>query len=258
MTAYPLRYTEAGLIFIGPEDDCDTVVDIILKTHYQEEFCVALDWNPGFIARLMRSGFLVMAEKICGGDDDASGLVSLVLPKLHLTRSVLLFPDLHVKKSVRRVLDRYELRFDTDFERIVNKCVQTHGACWLTPALLEALRAIRAGNGSSVRPVSFGAYRDGELTAGEFGILTGGVYTSYSGYHEESNSGTAQMILMARYLEQAGCSFLDLGMPLPYKAELGAREVTPETFVRLFREARKKNAPRGASGKRVFSSRQST
>ena len=243
MTAYPLRYTEAGLIFMGPEDDCDAVVDVMLETRYAEEFCVGLDWNPAFIARLMRAGFLVMSEEISGeetggGDDGETGTVTMVLPKLHLTRSALLFPELHVKKSVRHILDRYELRFDTDFDRIVNNCVRTHGSCWLTPALLDAVRAVRAAHGGSVRPVSFGAYRDGELAAGEFGVVTGGVYTSYSGYHGESGSGTAQLILMARYLEAEGFAFLDLGMPLPYKAELGAREISPAAFVRLFRDGR--------------------
>jgi Leu/Phe-tRNA-protein transferase len=237
MKKYQLRQTLDGLIFLGPEDDCDTVVDIILDTAYSEEFCLAFDLDPAFVVRLMKAGFLVMSEKIFFEDKDGNTAEkTILLPKLHLVRSVLFFHETHIKKSIKRFLSRYELAFDEDFKTIVQKCVATHGDYWLTPALLDALFAIRSGGGD-VRPVSFGVYRDGKLVAGEFGVVSGRVYTSYSGYHEENNSGTVQMILMARYLEKAGFDFLDFGMPLDYKTDLGARNISPEDFVTLFRAA---------------------
>jgi Leu/Phe-tRNA-protein transferase len=244
MKEYPLRTTREGLIFLGAEDDCDTVVDIMLDTKYSEEFCIAFDWDPAFIVKLMQAGFLVMSEQILA--EDRSGKIvkkTIVLPKLHLVRSVLFFHEIHIKKSVRRFLDRYELRYNEDFETIVQKCVAVYGDDWLTPALLDVFYSIRSDTDSPVRPVSFGAYRNGKLVAGEFGVVSGRVYTSYSGYHDEDNSGTAQMILTARYLEKAGFDFLDFGMPLDYKTDLGARNISPERFVSLFRAARAFSGP---------------
>jgi Leu/Phe-tRNA-protein transferase len=90
-----------------------------------------------------------------------------------------------------------------------------------------------------VKPVSFAVYREGELKAGEIGVVAGRVYTSYSGYREENNAGTVQMILMAQWLEKAGLDFLDFGMPLEYKTQLGAHDVLPSRFVELFRASRK-------------------
>jgi len=246
---YPLRYTNGGFIYVSPEDDCDAVVDAMLATGYDEEFCVGLDWDPLFIARLMKAGFLIMSGTLV--EKDKNGQVSfldLVLPKLHLERSVLFFEDLHVKRSIKPKLSRYELRFNTDFETILSKCLETHGDGWLTPSLLETLVVLREQaemeqSGAEAqpafpRPVSFGLYRDGQLKAGEFGVICGRVYTSYSGYREEDNAGTVQMILMIRALEEAGHAFLDFGMPLDYKVDLGARDITPEEFTRLFRAAR--------------------
>jgi Leu/Phe-tRNA-protein transferase len=237
-----LRYTRVGMIFMSPEDDCDAVIDAMLASGYSEEFCLALDWDPDFIARLMKAGFLVMSDSF---QNKTGEKMDIVLPKLHLVRSVLFFPRLHVKKSIRRFLSRYELRFDTDFEVIVCKCLSTHGDGWLTDALVQSLFALRAknltakagGQGPFPRPVSFGVYRNGELKAGEFGVICGRVYTSYSGYKEEDNAGTVQMILMVRWLENAGFDFLDFGMPLDYKTGLGAQNVTPAEFVKLWRNA---------------------
>jgi Leu/Phe-tRNA-protein transferase len=253
------------MILISPKDDPGRIVDLMLETGYAEEFCIAINFDPSFIARLMDAGFLVMSTSAGGGR-------YVLLPKLHLVRSVLFFENLHVKKSIRRFLPRYELRFDEDFDRILDRCVAIHGDDWLTPPLVEAIRKIRGnllrklprifaamerrlktnrdldaaklhadnpGGGGIFRggpyPVSFGVYRNGELRAGEFGVVAGRVYTSYSGYYDEDNAGTVQMILAARFLRERGFDFFDLGMPLDYKYDLGAQDLSPRRFVELFR-----------------------
>jgi Leu/Phe-tRNA-protein transferase len=111
---------------------------------------------------------------------------------------------------------------------------------------VQAIREIRkkgrssAGGGENgePRPVSFGLYREGRLRAGEIGIICGKLYTSYTGYYDEDNAGTVQLVLLTRWLEENGFAFFDLGMPLPYKYDLGAIDISPEEFVELFRKAR--------------------
>lgn len=180
----------------------------------------------------MAAGFLVMSFVQNGQ--------YLLLPKHHLIRSCLFFPELHIKKNIRQRLQDYELYFDRDFDLILEKCVTIHGEDWLTPPLIRAIKEIRSGFNSSgtkdlpVKPVSFALYREGRLVAGEFGIAAGKVYTSYSGYYEEDNAGTVQMILTAQYLEKNGYDFWDLGMPLDYKLTLGAREISRKEFLQLF------------------------
>jgi Leu/Phe-tRNA-protein transferase len=238
MNARFIRYTQSGQIFITPEDDPGWIVDVMLDTGYDDEFCYALNFEPAFIAALMRAGFLVMStaiEPLRGPDGKLYR--HLLLPKLHLERSVLFWEDLHETGTARRLLKRYELRYDADFDRILKRCVDVHGDGWLTPPLRESIRAIRAFKSGLVRPVSFGLYRDGELAAGEFGVVTGRVYTSYSGYRDEDSAGTVQLALTGRYLRDAGFAFWDLGMPLDYKDRLGARNISPRLFVELFRNA---------------------
>ncbi|MCL2380507.1 MAG: GNAT family N-acetyltransferase [Treponema sp.] len=248
MSFYPLRYLPSGHIFIDTRDDCDRVVDTMLATGYSEEFCLARDFDEGFAGRLMEAGFLVMSTEIRDYEEHEHtqpppARFFVLLPKLHLVRSVLFFHELRIKKSVRRFLPLYELRVNTNFERILDKCVEIHGTDWLTPPLVEILKTLRRNTGSPrqitrAAPVSFAVYRDGELKAGEIGVVMGRVYSSYSGYHEEDNAGTVQMILMVQWLKEAGFDFLDMGMPLDYKTALGARDVSPGKFVELFRAAR--------------------
>ncbi|MDR2534480.1 MAG: GNAT family N-acetyltransferase [Treponema sp.] len=238
-----LRYTSSGYVFISPQDNLDMIVDGLLATNYNEEFCLAIDFNPVFIASLMAAGFLVMSirQEPEGLRDQEDIPEAILLPKLHLVRSVLFFPDLHIKKSLKTLLPRYELRVNTDFDFIVNRCIAIHGGDWLTKPLVRSIKRIRKNSQPTVKvqPVSFGVYRDGILRAGEFGVLVGRVYTSYSGYYDEDSAGTVQLVLTAQYLRDTGYAFLDFGMPLDYKTDLGATNIDPRCFVRLFREARR-------------------
>jgi Leu/Phe-tRNA-protein transferase len=234
METSKIAYTASGHIFISPHDDPREIIDIILKTGYREEECLALDFEPGFAAGLMSEGFLLMSGPAQADDS----IITVLIPKHHVLRSVLFFKDLHQSRSLKRFLPRYELRAGADFDRIIDKCIAIHGGDWLTEPLVALIRSIRARNDPRVRPFSFGLYRGGELRAGEFGTITGRVYTSYSGYHEESSAGNVQMILTARWLEEHGFAFWDLGMPLDYKQQMGAKLLGTRDFIRLFREAR--------------------
>jgi len=236
-----VEYTKSGYIFMSPQNDCRKIVDVMLATDYNEEFCVADDYSPEFVIKLMEAGFLVMAMDYVFESGEE---INVLLPKLHLVRSALLFENLRIKKSIRRYLKLYELKPDSDFEYILDRCVEKHGADWLTPGLVNCIKKIReltaADNEkpapfNGARPVSFALYREGKLTAGEFGIISGKVYTSYSGFHEESNAGTVQLILTTQYLQENGFSFFDLGMPMNYKTDLGATDISPYEFVMLFR-----------------------
>jgi hypothetical protein len=193
----PIRYAPSGHILMCPGDNPEDVVDAMLATGYKEEFCLALDFDPEFVAALMKAGFLVMSVFLTGGPETKGR--HILLPQLHLLRSALLFPELHVRKSIRGTLSRYELRVDgrsagelksmealfslprspvSDFDSIMERCVAAHGDAWLTAPLRDVVRESRFRPCLPARPLSFGVYRDGALRAGEFGVLAGKVYTS--------------------------------------------------------------------------------
>jgi Leu/Phe-tRNA-protein transferase len=235
MKPYPLKILQSGLVFLDNSDDCDAAAQALEQYNYDDELCFALDFDPLFIARLMASGFLVMSYLLDGPDSSGD---FILLPKHHLIRSCLFFPELHVKKSIKHLLSDYDLHFNKDFDLIIDKCIEIHDDDWLTGPLVSAIREIYRGDDMPVRPISFALYREGKLRAGEFGIMAGGVYTSYSGYYEEDNAGTVQMLLTAKWLEKTGFDFWDLGMPLDYKLTLGAREISRREFMDHFWNAR--------------------
>ena len=237
MVTSSLNYNSFGHIFISEKDDCNAIVDAMLAVNYSEDFCIAESFAPEFIARLMEAGFLVMSMNLHEDYKFVQGVnpFYFLMPRLHTVRSALFFENLHVKKSIRRLLNRYELRPNVEFDRIIDRCIEKHGSAWLTPPLVEVIKKLRRCKQAKVSPFCFGLYRGGSLVAGEFGIVCGKVYTSYSGFYDESNAGTVQLILATQYLQEQGFLFFDLGMPLDYKTELGAVDIDAKEFVRLFR-----------------------
>ncbi len=224
------------MLLLSPGMDFDQVVDFLIAENYPDEFCIAQSFAPDFIQSLMEAGFLVMSVR--------DGADTFLLPKLHLERSILFFKNLHISKSVKPQLSRYTLKPFDAIEPILEACIATHGDDWLTEPLQKALLQLSwsaAGDGPPPQKAfcsAFGLYRGSTLAAGEFGVFYGGVYTSYSGFYTENSAGTVQMVLTARFLEQKGFTFWDLGMPLEYKTRLGAAGVDRTTFIRMFREAR--------------------
>ncbi|QQO10069.1 GNAT family N-acetyltransferase [Breznakiella homolactica] len=240
MACIALRFTASGHIFTSPEDDPEILAAALTTIPYEEEFCISLDFDPGYIAALMAAGFMVMSmeQQIPGYEPE-----TLLLPKLHRERSVVFFPELHAGKTARRLIPRYELNPEENFETVLRGCAETHGEDWLTPELQRSFGAVARRDDLSVRMRTFGLYRNGRLAAGEFGVSIGGVYTSYSGFFREPSAGTVQMVMTGRFLEQAGYAFWDLGMPLEYKYSLGARTLDRERFMELFRDAREAAPP---------------
>ncbi|MDR1024156.1 MAG: leucyl-tRNA--protein transferase [Treponema sp.] len=252
----PLKFTRSGHIFIGPRDNPQAIASILDLITYQEEYCLALNFSAPFIARLMAAGFLVMSLI----PEDKPGGAAILLPEMHLKRSVLFFDQLHESRSARRLIPRYELKTDgfagtgpcgpAFFEEVLERCAQVHGEGWLTPALRRSFHALytsgvqtlHAGNlPLGPQMVSFGLFREERLVAGEFGVAAGKVYTSYSGYKEEDSAGTVQLILAGRWLRDSGFAFWDLGMLLPYKKRLGAQALDRREFLERFRAAQEDN-----------------
>jgi len=228
------NYLDSGMMMILEEDNPDEVIDVIIKTNYPYESCIGENFKPQYLMNLMSSGFYIMSVH-------TRSQRCLVEAMHHLSRSVLFFDHLHIKKSIKKYLLIYELRENTDFDVIVDKCVKKHNNHWLSKQLVEAIKEIHNINNPNVTFISFGLYRDGILVAGDFGSKVGRIYSSYSGFFDEDNSGSVQMILTAQYLEKNGFAFWDLGMPVEYKSTIGAKIINLEDFIILWRDCSKQN-----------------
>jgi leucyl/phenylalanyl-tRNA--protein transferase len=187
------------------------------------------------VAAACWEGYLPMSE-------DQTGF-EVLLVKCHEKRAVLEPASLHISRSTRRRSQPYELRIDYDFGACIQRIAEHYSERWLTPWLCDALVSLNREPIAGVRSLSAELYRGDELVAGEVGYSCGGVYTSLSGFHTESGSGSVQLAALGRLLFEAGYSIWDLGMDVPYKRDLGARLLEREIFLPLYHELREGGSP---------------
>jgi tetratricopeptide (TPR) repeat protein len=179
-------------------------------------------------------------------------------------RIVLRLSKLHVGKTIKRHLRRYEenyeLRITTDINPVMD-ILEMHyqdenkDSLYL-PMLRFYLTALNQ-SGDSPKAVAVALYKDGRLVAGDIGVLNGRVYTSYTGYHDESSAGTVQLILLARILQEKGFVLWDFGPSTSrwdnYKFRLGADKASAKLYLRLFSVANKssRESPKRKSKRRL-------
>ena len=154
-------------------------------------------------------------------------------------RFVIFFDELHVSRSMARVLRReeFELTLDTDFGGVIHGCATTHRpgqrGTWITDDMELAYRRLHElGYAHSCE-----AWRDGRLVGGIYGISLGRVFFGESMFSHVSNASKAALITLCRFLDSHSYHLLDAQMHTPHVARMGGREIPRAEFLRLLRRA---------------------
>ena len=137
-------------------------------------------------------------------------------------RSILEFDDLHVSKSLGRVIRKglYEIHTNCNFEAVVNACADREHT-WINDEIIRAFVQLHeTGVAHSVE-----AYRDGELAGGLYGVALGGAFMGESMFSRMPDSSKVCLVYLVRRLEERGYALLDCQIQNDHLARLGATEI---------------------------------
>jgi leucyl/phenylalanyl-tRNA---protein transferase len=144
-------------------------------------------------------------------------------------RSVLEFEDLHVSRSLRRVIRKgtYEVRVDGDFEGVVWACADREET-WINAEIVEAyVEFHHAGKAHSVE-----AYADGELAGGLYGVSLGGAFMGESMFARMRDASKVCFVYLVERLRERGYELLDCQIQNPHLASFGAVEIPEREYLR--------------------------
>jgi len=162
-------------------------------------------------------------------------------------RTVIVFDELHVGRSVRKFAKHSGFTFtiDRDFDSVIRACATPRpdqDGTWIDEAIIAAYTAFhRAGDAHSVE-----VWRDGSLAGGLYGIDAGGLFTGESMFYRESGASRLALLFLIEHLRARGCTWLDCQVMTPHMEALGAREIPRARFLDMLAEAQ-------ASGRTLFS-----
>jgi leucyl/phenylalanyl-tRNA--protein transferase len=157
-------------------------------------------------------------------------------------RGVLPLGGLHVSRSLRRAVRRFEVRVDSAFAEVVAACADPgRGGRWITAEVAEAYGELhRLGWAHSVE-----CWRDGRLAGGLYGLAVGGLFAGESMFHRESDASKVALVALVRVLARDGDPrrLLDVQWRTPHLASLGVVDVPREEYLRLLGAALRRRPP---------------
>lgn len=151
-------------------------------------------------------------------------------------RLILNLEDFKLRKSLKKRLKHFEIRFDTAFEHVIKQCSAKprpgQKGSWILPEVIEAYTALHGmGYAHSVE-----AWQDGELVGGLYGVAVGGIFCGESMFAHVSDASKAALAALVEHLKRQGFELIDAQVPTDHLKSLGAVEVSRVYFVERLRD----------------------
>jgi leucyl/phenylalanyl-tRNA--protein transferase len=193
------------------------------------------DLEPATLLEAYRHGFFPMG--LGGGGRGPLGWWS---PD---PRGVLVPDRVHVSRSLRRSLHRFEVRVDTAFDAVVEGCADPRrSGAWITAEVARAYsRLHRLGWAHSVE-----VWCEDELAGGLYGLSLGGLFAAESKFHRVTDASKAAVVALAQLMSADGVTgrLVDVQWRTEHLSTLGVDEVDRSSYLRLLRAAQALPVPR--------------
>lgn len=154
-------------------------------------------------------------------------------------RFVLMIEDLHVSKSMRRVLNskKFKVSFDTNFQFVIQQCATVErvgqDGTWITNAMQNAfINLHEEGFAHSVE-----VWNQDRIVGGLYGVCLGKVFFAESMFHTESNASKVALICLVNFLKQIEVQFIDAQVYTSHVESLGAKNISRNAFMELLKTA---------------------
>lgn len=201
----------------------------------EEVVAVGGDLEPGTVLEAYRSGLFPMGLGRQGGRP--LGWWSPI------RRGVLLPGDLHVSRSLRQSIRRFDVTVDRAFRDVVVGCADpTRHGRWITREVANAyVRLHELGWAHSVE-----VWRDGELAGGLYGVGVGGLFAGESMFHRVTDaSKVALWALTELCFDGLSGRIIDVQWQTPHLATLGVREISRRDYLNRLDAALRQPVPDG-------------
>jgi leucyl/phenylalanyl-tRNA--protein transferase len=146
---------------------------------------------------------------------------------------MVLFPaELHVSRSLHKLLGRsgLEITTDSDFAGVMEGCAEPRtgaGGTWITSRMQTAYqRLFELGYAHSVE-----VRADGRLVGGLYGVALGQVFFGESMFSRISNASKIAFVYLVRGLAVGGYRLIDCQVANPHLESLGARNIPRQEFM---------------------------
>lgn len=143
-------------------------------------------------------------------------------------RGVLPLDGLHVSRTLRRSLPKFEIRIDSAFTQVMRSCgdpSRPHG--WIDEQFISAYtRLHKMGWAHSVE-----CWQGNELVGGLYGVAIGGLFAGESKFHTVTDASKAAVVATVGVLRSGGFSLFDVQWRTDHLATLGVIAIPRASYL---------------------------
>lgn len=147
-------------------------------------------------------------------------------------------PQLYkVPKSIRNLINqkKFKVTFNQNFSEVIRNCQQIkrngQDDTWISDDIIDSYTKLHElGFAKSVE-----VWQNGELVGGLYGVDLGHVFCGESMFSKVSNASKIAFVWLVNYLEENNYLLLDCQIHNDYLEQLGAFEISRETFMRVLK-----------------------
>ena len=196
----------------GPVDGSDVVA-------------IGADLEPGTLLAAYRQGLFPMPfdrRRIAWFSPDPRGILPL--------------DGMHVSRSLRRSVRRFEVSMDTDFRGVMEACGDpSRSGAWITPEFVDAYERLhRLGWAHSIEVRRPGEH---ELVGGVYGVRIGGLFAGESMFHTATDASKVALFHLVGWLRAREATLFDVQWRTPHLATLGVIEIARTEYLARLEEA---------------------
>jgi leucyl/phenylalanyl-tRNA---protein transferase len=150
-------------------------------------------------------------------------------------RAILPLDALHVSRRLARTVRsrRFRVTINAAFAAVIDGCAAREET-WITPPLREAYVRLHALGWTHSVEV-WGA--DGALAGGLYGVAIDGLFAAESMFHRARDASKVALVALVQHARGVGTTLLDVQMPTPHLASLGARSIPRRDYLRRLASA---------------------
>jgi leucyl/phenylalanyl-tRNA--protein transferase len=150
-------------------------------------------------------------------------------------RAILPVDGFHVSRSLARTVrrGRFRVTLNADFGTVIDGCA-ARDETWITPALRAAYVRLHALGWAHSVEVWDSA---GDLAGGLYGVAVGGLFSAESMFHRARDASKVALVALVQHSRRVGTTLLDVQVPSPHLASLGARAIPRREYLGLLRTA---------------------
>jgi leucyl/phenylalanyl-tRNA--protein transferase len=143
-------------------------------------------------------------------------------------RGILPLDGMHVSRSLRRSLRRYDVSFDQAFREVMIACgTQPRDGQWITTPIVEAYsRLFELGWAQSIEVLE-----DDELVGGVYGVRIGRFFAGESMFSRRTDASKVGLVRLVDALRDDGVELFDVQWRTDHLATLGVIEISRREYL---------------------------